>query len=118
MNGTEGAVALSEMLKTNTTLTTFVLDSVPFLFDKGIKNTESKHHIWMTDNGIGDEGAKLLSESLKVNTTLLNFNLWSLESRQMNEESNSRRKNRLWDWTRRSQITFRSTEGECESLAS
>jgi len=55
--GDEGAIMISESLKTNTTLTTL---------DLGVNN-------------IGDEGAIMISESLKINTTLTTLRLWSDE---------------------------------------
>ena len=75
---TGGAVALSEELKTNTVMTTFILESVLFSCYNSLMGT-IEQSLCATDNDIGDGGAKLLSESLKVNTTLLHFNLWSLK---------------------------------------
>ena len=58
----EGAKAISESLKINTSLNTLILGSV--LCD---------------GNQIGDEGVKAISETLQINTSLSTLNLWSDE---------------------------------------
>lgn len=74
--GIEGAIVLSELLKTNTTLTTVAFDSLKQSID--VRSYYS-HELKQIDNGFGDEGANEISEALKVNTTLSNFNLRSLK---------------------------------------
>ena len=74
--GAEGARALSEALKTNTTLQSLNL---------GCEQEESEEDGWIADiannqhqqagNEIGDEGARALSDALKTNTTLHELNL-------------------------------------------
>ena len=75
--GAEGASALSDALKTNTTLQSLDLAS----------EQESEEDGWIADivnnkhqqagNWFGDEGARALSEALKTNTTLQSLNLGS-----------------------------------------
>ena len=62
---------ISEMLKTNSTLTTLNLISE----DNRINEEEWLKQNEKTDNKIGDEGAKAMSEMVKVNTTLRSLNL-------------------------------------------
>ena len=74
--GAEGARALSDALKTNTTLQSLNL---------GGEQEESEEDGWIADivynkhqkadNGVGAEGARALSEALKTNTTLQSLNL-------------------------------------------
>ena len=71
--GDEGAIQISESLKTNTTLTELNLDC---------GNKQMKELKWNTNlikqwtvNQIGAEGAKKISESLKTNTTLTSLDL-------------------------------------------
>ena len=75
--GAKGASALSEAMKTNTTLQSLKL---------GCEQEESDEDGWIVDiatnqhqqagNGIGAEGASELSEALKTNTTLYALNLF------------------------------------------
>ena len=62
---------ISEMLKTNSTLTTLNLISE----DNRINEEEWLKQNEKTDNKIGDEGAKAMSEMVKVNTTLTELNM-------------------------------------------
>ena len=68
---------MSEMLKTNTTLTSLYLGGK----DDGKKRKRRKesNSNWLTANDIGVEGAKSLSEMLQLNTTLVLLDLWSKE---------------------------------------
>ena len=78
--GDEGARALSEALKINTTLQSL---------DLGGEQEESVEDGWIADiannkhqqavNDIGDEGAGALGEALKTNTTLQSLTLTSEE---------------------------------------
>ena len=77
-NGIEkkGVEALKQMLEKNTTMITFVLESL----EERVQTTDACYLIITNyekkkDNRIGDEGAKALCEALKTNTTLLIFNL-------------------------------------------
>ena len=81
--GKEGAIALSETLKTNTTLQSLQLfceqeerDENEWVAD--IANSKHQQAV----NEIGAEGARALSEALKTNTTLQSLNLycWQEES--------------------------------------
>ena len=69
--GDEGAKAMSEMMKVNTTLTSLNLCGE----GRGVKKTRKKRKSCLTGNGIGDEGAKSMSEMLKMNSTLKLLNL-------------------------------------------
>ena len=119
--GIEGAVALSEMLKTNTTVKMILLESLWIECDWWLKKAVTIGGCLMTDNKMGDEGTKVLSESLKVNTTLLNLNLFSFWISQhwlMKMTVDESRIDRQWHWTRRCQINFRIIEIEWQSAAS
>ena len=84
--GDGGARALSEALKTNTTLQSLNI---------GCEQEESEEDELETlpttnkssDNGIGDEGARALSDALKTNTTLTALNLG--REQEENEEDGS-----------------------------
>ena len=56
--GDEGVIAISEALKTNSTLTELMLDST-----------------WHSKNKIGPAGAQALADMLKVNSPLMDLNL-------------------------------------------
>ena len=56
--GAEGAKAMSEMLKVNTTLTTLNLEG-----EEERKEREEKERERMTGNEIGDEGKKMVSDT-------------------------------------------------------
>ena len=74
MIGFAGAVALSEVLKTNTTLDKINLNRLT----KGLFNGEQvfgNEEQRKTVNGIGNEGAKVLFEALEENTTLTKLDL-------------------------------------------
>ena len=75
--GAEGAGALSDALKVNTTLQTLNLKSEQESTDDGqiADIANSKHQ--QTGNEIEAEGARALSEALKTNTTLQSLNLES-----------------------------------------
>ena len=77
---TEGARALSEALKVNTTLTELFLESVQLL-DK-VKQGHSFNTNVKAGNRISDEGAYRLSEAMKVNTTLTTLSLLSCVQKQ------------------------------------
>ena len=71
--GVEGACALSEALKVNTTLTKLNLWGAPqhFKVNHGHRtNTNDK-----ADHGIGVKGVRALSEALKVNTSLVSVEM-------------------------------------------
>ena len=77
--GDEGAKAIGERLKVNTSLTALNLacpGGGKYGKEKG-KKGES-----MTGNQIGDEGANAMSEMLKVNTSLTSLNLHGEEERK------------------------------------
>ena len=78
--GVEGAKAMSEMLKTNTTLKELGLSG-----EKERKERERKEER-MTGNLIKVEGAKAMSEMLKVNTSLKELNLCGEEERERERE--------------------------------
>ena len=75
--GDEGARALSDALKVNTTLTTLKLKCEQE--EKG-KTKQSHHQISTNKTGdfISEEGACALSEALKVNSTLTALDLASV----------------------------------------
>ena len=81
----EGACALSEALKVNTTLTTLDLTS---LQQQTMPNNEHNKQATKnkTANKIGDEGASSLSEALKVNTSLTELDLWEDDEEEDVEE--------------------------------
>ena len=79
--GAEGAKALSEMLKVNTTLNTLNLMSESEETMREVKKT-----VIIIVDGIGDEGAKALGEMLKVNTTMDVLNLGSKEEKRKEKE--------------------------------
>ena len=85
--GDEGARALSDALKTNTTLQELNLHS---------EQDESEEDGWIADiannynlqigSRIGDEGARALSEALKINTTLQSLNLSCEKDQSVKDE--------------------------------
>ena len=80
--GDEGARALSEALKVNTTLTSLNLESAQQQEqDKDEQMHELSHNI-KTGNKISDEGAFALSETLKVNTTLTTLKLGGVQKQK------------------------------------
>ena len=87
--GDEGAQAISESLKINTSLTTLNLGS-----DKKIRNEKDRRNEkkWI-GNEIGYEGAKAISESLKINTTLTELNL-RCDEKKMEEKREENEKKR------------------------
>ena len=83
---TEGARALSDALKTNTTLQSLNLECEQEESEKDgwiadIVNNKHKQ----ADNGIGAEGARALSEALKVNTTLQSLNLFGEQEQSVED---------------------------------
>ena len=75
--GEEGARALGDALKTNTTLTEMVLICEQ-QDHKQTQQEQGRHNgTWSdwTDNRIGDEGARALGGALKTNTTLTKLNM-------------------------------------------
>ena len=72
--GYEGAKALSESLKINTSLTTLDLEGDEKIRNEKREKRTKRNDKWI-DNKIGSEGAKSLSESLKINTSLTTMNL-------------------------------------------
>ena len=73
--GDEGAKAISESLKINTSLTELNLWSDEKIRnEKESKNEKNENEEWI-GNHVGDEGAKTISESLKINTSLTELNL-------------------------------------------
>lgn len=79
-------MAFSEVLKTNTSLT-----SLNIMSEEKKGNTEEKENKmiidgWLTGNGIGDEGAKAISEMLKMNTALTHLDLQSENEGTWNEK--------------------------------
>ena len=81
--GPDGAKALAELLKINSTLKKISLDSnqinaegAIFLAD-AIKSNTSLIELALTNNNIGSNGAKALAESLKINSTLKDISLHS-----------------------------------------
>ena len=72
----QGAGALSEALKTNTTLQSFNLCGEQEESDEdGIIADIANNQHQQAENYIGDEGAQALSEALKTNTTLQSLDL-------------------------------------------
>ena len=76
--GDAGTTSLSEALKSNTTLISFILTGE----DKGKKHAKDIHQQFTlsflftsTENGIKETGATSLSKALKSNTTLTELNL-------------------------------------------
>ena len=73
--GEEGACAISEALKVNTTLQTLDLGS-----RATTKKSCARHGTTTVnnkaDNKIGEYGARALSAGLKINTTLTTLDLW------------------------------------------
>ena len=85
--GGTGATSLSELLKSNTTLTELNLSGE----DK--RNAKDIHQpitllflLSLTDNYIGERGATSLSESLKSNTTLKKLDLWGEDKRNKTQK--------------------------------
>ncbi len=68
--GDEGASAISESLKINTTLTELNLDCDETKKQQMKNKRKMKSNKKWTDNQIGDEGRTKLSEALNTNTTL------------------------------------------------
>ena len=66
----EGAKAIAETLKTNTTLVKLNLEENV----STQKNTLAFKH-FTTNNEINNEGVKAIGEALKTNTTLVRFDL-------------------------------------------
>ena len=91
--GAEGAKAMSEGLKVNTTLKELNLGGDE---EGKVKRKEKER---MTGNEIGAEGAKSMSSMLKVNTTLKTLNLGcENEGKVKRKEKEERMNNRQWDW--------------------
>src|SRR3954466_8113856 len=77
--GSEGAQALVESLKQNTTLTQLNLESMSELGGFIVCMSMVRSSIFFIYPGdIGSEGAQALAESLKQNTTLTQLNLESM----------------------------------------
>ena len=70
--GDEGAKAIAETLKTNTSLTELTLNS-----DEDSDSNDMRTYFNVLDNNIEDEGAKAVAEALKMNTSLTEFTLYS-----------------------------------------
>ena len=90
-----GARMISELLKTNTTLTKLNLTS-----DKNIIYFIYKewNDMICTANNIGESGARMISESLKTNTTLTELNLSSDEIGKIlvRQKENGRGNGKIW----------------------
>ncbi|KAI8598054.1 hypothetical protein EDD21DRAFT_407131 [Dissophora ornata] len=77
----EGALALSEALKTNTALTTLDLeknsigDEGTLALSEALKTNTTLTTLNLENNSIGNEGALALSEALKTNTALITLDL-------------------------------------------
>ena len=99
--GVEGAQALSEALKINTSLTTLDLRCVQ---QSNGKQEHGQLQQKRADNKIRDEGASVLSEALKVNTTLTALKLECVQQQQdeAKQECNadSNEPSRHWDLRR------------------
>ena len=67
--GNEGAKALRESLKINTSLTSVNLGGDEKIRNENERIEWKRNDKWIV-NQIGDEGAKSVSESLKINTSL------------------------------------------------
>ena len=81
--GDEGAKSMSEMLKSNTTLTTLNLGSE----DEGVmEKRKERNDEKLTGNKIGVEGVKSMSETLKTNNTLASLNLCGEEEEREREK--------------------------------
>ena len=87
-----GATSLSELLKSNTTLTVLYLSCE----DKERRRTKDIHQqftlfisplLSSTDNDIGDTGVTSLSEALKLNTTLTELNLSGKDKRKKTQKT-------------------------------
>src|SRR4051812_27596082 len=78
--GSEGAQALAESLKQNTTLTQLDLSSMSELseFMFACMWQDQSNISSYSENGVGFEGAQALAESLKQNTTLTQLDLYSM----------------------------------------
>lgn len=74
-----GAEAISEMLKTNTTLTSLTLNGND---NKQVSKDNITHGNEMTGNEIEINGTKAMSEMLKVNTTLTSLDLMCNEEEE------------------------------------
>ena len=85
--GDEGARALSEALKTNTTLHSLILEGEQEESEEdGLSADIAENQHQQADNEIGDEGARALSDALKTNITLQTLNLSSeQEEKKMDE---------------------------------
>ena len=67
--GSNGAKAVGEALKTNSTLTEVCLEIIPYSFQCLIIKKG------FTRNKIDEDGSKAIEEALKTNTSLTNINL-------------------------------------------
>lgn len=81
----DGAKALSEQLKKNTTLKKLNLYCEE---ERNGKEKKKKDNEWMIGGFIGAEGQKAMGEMLKVNTTLTELNLGGEGERKEKEKSN------------------------------
>ena len=95
--GAEGARALSEALKTNTTLQSLYLDGEQEKSEEDgrIADIANNQH-QQTANNIGDEGARALSDALKVNTTLHTLDLEGEEEESGQDKMALMKKSRTW----------------------
>jgi len=74
--GDDGARALAEALKANSTLTTLDLNRACCLIPPSVVVICYIRMIYgCLDNSIGDNGARALAEALKANSTLTNLDL-------------------------------------------
>ena len=89
--GESGATSLSEVLKSNTTLTKLNLSCEDKRrHTKGIHQQFTLSFLFIsTDNSIGDTGASSLSEALKSNTTLTKLDLRSEDRRHAKTSINN-----------------------------
>ena len=77
--GVEGAKAIGEALKVNTSLTKIYLDNIgdegAKAIGEALKVNTSLTEIYLWENKIGDEGARAIAEALKRNTSLTKIDL-------------------------------------------
>ena len=93
--GVEGARALSQVLRNNTTLKKLYLGGEK---EETMEKRKEKewNDGWMTANEIREEGTRALSEVVKENTTMTFLDLWSEDWKKQKKKGGREMRNHEW----------------------